>query len=128
MIDFIILTTNIESLNYSFPSLIPNQELKVEMTTSTRTLRLDNDPKKVLIETIVVASSSNEIATLNFEIKTITAIELNLDMSDAEINNKCLPLVITAVNEKIKFITRCINAPNIELPPAQIVVKNLLYD
>jgi hypothetical protein len=128
MIDFIILTTNIESLNYSFPSLIPTQELKVEMTTSTRTLRLDNDPKKILIETTVTAFSSNEIATLNFEMKTITAIELNLNMSDAEINNKCLPFVITAVNEKIKFITKCVGAPNIELPPAQIVVKNLLCD
>ena len=125
MTDFVMIGTNIVSLNYDFVAPAPNMEIQIETSTTTKILRSNADPKKILIEAEVRSSSPS--VNLTFNIKTITAIELNLDMSDAEINNKCLPLVFTAVNEKIKALTGCMNAPHLELPPVQLLVENLLY-
>ena len=124
MLEFIILNTNVVELNYSYIQESNNGKIDIEMGTSTRILRNNSNPKMVVIETLVDAISPN--TNLKFKIKTMSFIELKIDMSEAEINNKCLPLIFMAVNERVKSITGCLNAPYLELPPAQQLVENML--
>ena len=121
--EFVILGTQVVETSYSYTPTSQREKMDIETSTSCRIMRSPLHPRAIMIETSVVSKSNT--GNLNFSLKTISNIELKIDMSDAEINNSCLPLVLTAVNEIMKSLTGCISAPRLEMPPIQIVIENM---
>lgn len=117
MPNFIIKTTDIIDMKYHFLNDVGPIRIEIQSSVAQTILKKPEDPNMVIIQVDVIEKSTN--SNLEFSIQTLSPVELQESMTEEEIQEQVMPLVLTSVAEKIKMITGAMETPRLSLPPIQ---------